>query len=178
MIDDISLFDPRLLSQSLDNLPQNIQVRPLQLSDHGNGYDTILSQLSPATEPPLSLASFEKQFKIMASCDPKQYYVVVLVDKPVPAAGAADKETIVGTATLLVELKFIRSGALAGHIEDVVVAPTHQGLKLGQALISTLTGLAKKVGCYKIILDCLDHNVGFYEKCGYEKKGVEMKMYI
>ncbi len=34
-------------------------------------------------------------------------------------------------------------------------------------MILFLTELARKAGCYKSILDCDDHNVGFYERCGY-----------
>lgn len=172
MTDTGPLFDPRLLTASSNKIPDNITIRPLQISDHAKGYDSILQQLSPENEPPLSTDSFNRQFKIMASCDPKVYYVVVMVDT------SASSEKVIGTGTLLVEAKFLRSGALAGHIEDVVVAASHQGLKLGQVLISTLTELAKKVGCYKVILDCGEHNVGFYEKCGYSRKGVEMKLYL
>lgn len=166
------LFDASLLSTSITDPGDNIGIRPLQLSDHAKGYDSILQQLSPETEPPLSVESFQKQFRIMAACDPKIYYVVVLVDTASPL------ERVVGTATLLVESKFLRSGALAGHIEDVVIATTHQGRKLGQLLICTLTELAKKIGCYKVILDCGEHNIAFYGECGYSKKGVEMKLYL
>ena len=31
--------------------------------------------------------------------------------------------------------------------------------------------------CYKVILDCEDHNQKFYEKCGFHRKGVEMACY-
>jgi glucosamine-phosphate N-acetyltransferase len=30
----------------------------------------------------------------------------------------------------------------------------------------------------QVILDCADANVGFYEKCGLERKGVEMAKYF
>ena len=34
--------------------------------------------------------------------------------------------------------------------------------------------MAKQNGCYKVILDCSESNVGFYEKCGFDNKGYQM----
>ncbi len=34
--------------------------------------------------------------------------------------------------------------------------------------------VCKERGCYKVILDCAEHNVAFYEKCGLTKKEVQM----
>jgi glucosamine-phosphate N-acetyltransferase len=84
----------------------------------------------------------------------------------------------VATASLLIEPKFIRNLSAVGHIEDVVVDPTMRGKHLGKKLIEHLTAVAKKAGCYKVILDCNEENMLFYEKCGYTKKGVEMGLYF
>jgi GNAT superfamily N-acetyltransferase len=48
------------------------------------------------------------------------------------SAADLDKNKIIATATLLVELKFIRSCGKCGHIEDVVVDSTYRGLRLGK----------------------------------------------
>ena len=45
-------------------------------------------------------------------------------------------------------------------------------------IIEQLTAIGQKAGCYKIILCCDEKNVGFYERCGYEKKEVEMVLYF
>jgi hypothetical protein len=34
--------------------------------------------------------------------------------------------------------------------------------------------VARGKGCYKVILDCADHNVAFYEKCGLTRKEIQM----
>lgn len=34
--------------------------------------------------------------------------------------------------------------------------------------------LAQELGCYKVILDCSEDNVPFYEKCGLTRKEVQM----
>jgi glucosamine-phosphate N-acetyltransferase len=51
-------------------------------------------------------------------------------------------------------------------------------LKLGYWIIETLKHIGAMAGCYKIILDCSEKNVQFYEKCGFKKKEVEMVWYI
>lgn len=87
----------------------------------------------------------------------------------------------------------IRGLATAGHIEDIAVAQDQQGKKLGLHIIKALTYLSEILGCYKVrepvlslcprltsrqaILDCDEHNEGFYQKCGYKHKGIQMGYY-
>jgi citrate lyase synthetase len=68
----------------------------------------------------------------------------------------------------------IHSCALAGHIEDIAVSKSEQGKKLGIKIIHTLMDISEKVGCYKTTLVCADHNVKFYERCGFVKGQNEM----
>ena len=150
-----------------------------------------------------------------------------------PTCAELDKQQIIATATLVVELKFIRGCGKAGHIEDVVVDSTYRGLRLGLRVIEALMqaaqaraggreqagwrgeslqmlrntrGRGKHIvllklpptthntaqlqfherlcaclptclqswGCYKVILDCSEDNVPFYNKCGLTKKEVQM----
>ena len=80
---------------------------------------------------------------------------------------------VVGFGTLLIEAK-IRGGRL-GHIEDIVVSRSMRGNGLGLQIIARLQVMAAELGCYKVILNCDQHNVGFYEKCGLEASGVSMQ---
>ena len=41
-------------------------------------------------------------------------------------------------------------------------------------VIEALMEFAKEAGCYKVILDCAESNVAFYEKCGLTRKEVQM----
>jgi GNAT superfamily N-acetyltransferase len=54
-----------------------------------------------------------------------------------------DKKQIIATATLVVELKFIRGCSKCGHIEDVVVDSTYRGLRLGLRVIEALMTAAQ-----------------------------------
>lgn len=88
------------------------------------------------------------------------------------------KETsfIIGTATLLVEHKFLHGGGIVGHIEDVVVDPNQQGESIGSELVKRCVDKAKNEGCYKVILDCSEDNITFYEKCGFHKSEMSMRV--
>ena len=64
------------------------------------------------------------------------------------------------------------------RLKDVVCDKAVRGKGLGKKIILAAVGLAHKCGCYKVILDCEESNVGFYEKCGFSRKGVEMAHYF
>lgn len=49
---------------------------------------------------------------------------------------------------------------------------------IGQKIVEKLTELAKKKNCYKIILDCKETNIPFYEKIGFQQKGSQMSKYF
>jgi glucosamine-phosphate N-acetyltransferase len=83
---------------------------------------------------------------------------------------------VVGTATLLVEQKFLHSGGLVGHIEDVAVHRYCQGRGIGRALVRRVTEEAKRLGCYKVILNCYETVAPFYERLGYHKHDLGLRM--
>ena len=83
---------------------------------------------------------------------------------------------IVGSATLLIEPKFIHDGGLVGHIEDVVVNNDYQGQRIGEKIMKYLIEISKKRGCYKTILDCTDDVKLFYEKLGFKQVANELRL--
>ena len=76
-------------------------------------------------------------------------------------------DEVVGTFSVFIEKKFIHKGGKVAHVEDVAVRADMQRKGVGRAMMSAIDDIANTRGCYKIILDCGDHNIGFYEKCGY-----------
>ena len=80
--------------------------------------------------------------------------------------------------TLIVEHKFIRGCSRVGHIEDIVVLSEARGQGLGLRVVSALMEEALRLKCYKVILDCDEKNVGFYEKLGMKRKEVQMVKYF
>jgi glucosamine-phosphate N-acetyltransferase len=103
----------------------------------------------------------------MKSCNPLQYFIIVIEDTTVGK--------IVAAGSLILEFKFIHENGLVGHIEDIVVESQQRGNQLGRRIIEQLKSIGISLQCYKIILDCAEKNVGFYEKTGFAVKGKSAK---
>src|SRR5690349_19299632 len=67
-----------------------------------------------------------------------------------------DTNEAIGTVSLLVERKFIHRGGKVGHIEDVAVRRGFRGKGLGADLVRHATSEARRLGCYKVILNCFE----------------------
>ncbi len=133
---------------------ENIIIRGLKNEDLENGFLTTLDSLRQTSNIEKNIAN--KIFDKIEN-NPDQIIVVALIEGKV-----------VGSATLLLESKFIHNGGIVGHIEDVVVDKNYQGQKIGEKIIKYLLEFAKTKGCYKTILDCVDDVKPFYEKLGFK----------
>jgi glucosamine-phosphate N-acetyltransferase len=89
---------------------------------------------------------------------------------------ACVQDRIVGTASLLIEEKFIHRGGRSGHLEDVAVHRDFQNQGIGAALVRHVTDQARKMGCYKVLLNCFDNRAPFYEKLGFRRHDVGLRM--
>ncbi|KAI8052293.1 acyl-CoA N-acyltransferase [Syncephalis plumigaleata] len=132
-------------------MPTGYEMRPLSVDDYEKGYLTCLEQLAevgPITREQFTFTKMRNQ-----DCS----LIIVIED--------VRTHTIVATGTLVIEQKFLRGCSSAGHIEDIVVDAQQRG-----------TGFGAR--CYKVLLNCEEHNVGFYERCGLSLCSVQMKRYI
>jgi glucosamine-phosphate N-acetyltransferase len=89
---------------------------------------------------------------------------------------AVCRQQVVGTASLFVERKYIHRGGLVGHIEDVAVHRGQQLRGVGTALVGHVTEEARQLGCYKVILDCAEYLIPFYERLGYRPHNVGLRI--
>jgi glucosamine-phosphate N-acetyltransferase len=85
---------------------------------------------------------------------------------------------LIGTGTIILEPKIIRSGMYVGHIEDIIVKSTWRGKKISQSILDKLTSFAIESNCYKVILDCVDFICPVYKSNGFEIKGIQMAKYF
>ncbi|KAF9652687.1 glucosamine 6-phosphate N-acetyltransferase [Thelephora ganbajun] len=173
-------------------LPEDLHIRPLSSTDYHRGHIQVLSVLSHAPDPGYNAwLSHFNALKLTASTPAPSggllrptptrantgqglksnqvYFPIVIVSKA--------NDQVVGTGTVFMEKKFLRGLGTVGHIEDIAVDKSQQGKKLGLRIIQVLTGISEGLGAYKTILNCSDHNIPFYEKCGFVKKENEMAKY-
>ena len=85
------------------------------------------------------------------------------------------EEKVVGTASYFLEPKLFHDGLCVCHIEDVVVHKDWAGLGVGKKLIEYILDNSKDF-CYKAILDCKEDIAGFYEKIGFHKQEIQMRL--
>ena len=81
---------------------------------------------------------------------------------------------IVGCVTYLIEQKIQRSFSCVMHIEDVVTDAKQRGKGISKQLLNQVISIAEENNCYKVLLDCSQENVSFYEKIGFNKKEHQM----
>lgn len=138
------------------------KIRELKPADIERGFLDALSNLSD-----LEGLSPGGAKKVLAKAmrNPGQHVLVAL-----------DGRSVLGTTTLLVEQKFIHGGGLVGHIEDVAVRPGDGGRGVGSSLVKAAVQLARELGCYKCILDCKEDLVPFYERMGFRRHEIGMRL--
>ena len=149
-----------------DGSDTRLLVRKINKGDYNKKYLDLLKQLTSIFPDKISVSDFNNLVDRLG----ENHYIMVIED--------IDTKMIIGCATLLIEEKFIHNMGKVGHIEDVVIDKAYRGLNLGKLIIDVLMSIGKKNGCYKIILDCEEKNIEFYERCGFTKKGVEMVKYF
>ena len=126
-------------------------IREISKNDLTDNYFLLLSQLSGTLEGYSVYNMWEAYLK-----GSSKTYVFI-----------NDDNQIIGSATIFIEHKFLHCGSTIGHIEDVVVDANLRVKGVGKSLVKKCIEFANDKDCYKIILDCSDDNVPFYEKCGF-----------
>ena len=111
---------------------------------------------------------------------PKESYSDIwesFINQPnVHSVVATENEEVVGYGAVVIETK-IRGGK-TGHIEDIVSHPNKRNMGIGKMIVNALYEIAKTKQCYKVSLQCQQHNITFYEKCEYKLSGTAMRRFI
>ena len=157
---DLSRCKLKSRGQGYPRLSDTLRARPLERGDFSKGYLSLLSQLTRVGD--YGREQFEAQFDRMKAL-PGVYYTVVVED--------VSRGRVAATATLIMELKFIRGAASRGRLEELVVDSEYRSLHLGTYLMEVATELCRTLGAYKMTLDCKPPLEGFYCKYGYGNEG-------
>ena len=144
-------------------LKMGYSIRLLKESDLTKGFFETLSDLTTVGE---IAENIEKARQVFTSIN-NQKYILVAVN---------EQNEVIGTATILIEQKFIHNGSSVGHVEDVVVKKAYEGQGIGRGLLEKCIDIAKDNKCYKIILDCKESNQGFYSKFGFRKDCICLRL--
>jgi glucosamine-phosphate N-acetyltransferase len=139
-------------------------VRELRNSDFENGFFETLSNLSQIGSIDRNMERAARVLRAIRENNTSRIYVA-----------EKDDGEIIGSITLLLEQKFIHDGGKVGHIEDVVTRKEYGGQGIGSALVQKCIDVARKQNCYKVILDCSQNNIPFYENAGFRKHEVSMR---
>jgi glucosamine-phosphate N-acetyltransferase len=147
-------FNPKL---SVSEPGEGLAIRPLAKQDYDKGFIQILGELTKVGD--ISRDAWEARFDEMKSCK-DTYFIIVIED--------VNLGKIIGAATLVVEKKFIHECGKVGRVEDVVVSNEYRGRQLGKLAVGIMQPLAKKLGCYKVTLNCTDDMIKYYTGLGYK----------
>jgi glucosamine-phosphate N-acetyltransferase len=143
-------------------------IRELKEDDFSNGFFETLSNLTDVGKIRNDLKLAKEILKRIGN--DRNYRIIIAEDK--------QNRQVIGTATLLIEQKFIHNGGKVGHIEDVVTRKGYEGKGIGKKIIEELIKIATENGCYKVILDCNEKVMEFYEKMGFRKHAIMMRIDI
>lgn len=141
-----------------------MNFRKLELDDYNKSYLDLLEQLSITDKENITYENFKEQITNLN----KDTHIYVL----------EEKGKITATGTLLIEHKFIHRLSRVGHIEDIVVDKSFRKQGIGKKLILFLEKKALEQNCYKIILNCSDKMIGYYESLDFTQKNMEMSKYF
>ena len=144
-----------------------LRLRNLALGDYKKGFLELLGELTVVGD--VTYEDFLRRFSAMESLGNLHHVFVVENEQT---------KTIVATATLMIEPKFVHGCSSVGHMEDVVVTESARGQHLGLKIVSACITKALECGCYKVILDCKADRTGFYSKLGFEVKEQQMALYF
>ncbi|KAI8060224.1 acyl-CoA N-acyltransferase [Gongronella butleri] len=165
---EISLFENALLSPEVQAaLPDGYTLRALRNTDYERGFLKVLEVLTEVGNH--TKEQYLDQFNYLKQHN-DQYYTITITNDA--------EDRVVAAGTIFVERKFVHKNGLVGHIEDIAVDQNQQGKKLGLRIIQALKFIGAQRGCYKVILDCSEKNIPFYEKCGFKHKEYEMAWYV
>jgi GNAT superfamily N-acetyltransferase len=83
-------------------------------------------------------------------------------------------QDVVGTYALLVMDNLAKRGSRSAVVEDVAVAPQHQGGGVGRAMMLHAMAQGREAGCYKLMLSSNLRRTkahDFYQALGFERHG-------
>lgn len=139
----------------------NFILRNIEYDDFDKGYMDLMYEFTNYNYPII-------RDEFINFIDTRDNYRIVVIYSEI-------EKRIIGAGTIIIVRK-IHNNPI-GQIEDVIISEKYRKNGLGKQIIEKLIDIGKnEFKCYKIILNCLEKNIKFYENCGFVEVGVEMKL--
>jgi glucosamine-phosphate N-acetyltransferase len=160
--------DEETKSQKIKTLEERgdfLDLRLIEPHDYYKGFLELLTEIGPVE--PIDIIQFTT-YVVNLHNNYKQIWVV------------EDKRynIIIGSITLILENNLFNKMGKYCRIEDLVV---HDGIRkcgLGRTLVNHILKIAREINCFRVILNCNEKNINFYENCGFQHDKVEMTIDI
>src|SRR5215472_3214667 len=136
----------------------DFEVREISVTDLGRGFFETLSNLAPVGR---ISEEHENAKKVLQEITTNPFHKIFVAVK--------NDGEIVGSNTILIEQKFIRNGGRLAHNQDLAIKKGYEGMGIAKALVDRSLGFARRMKCYKVIVECAEENVPFHEKFGFKK---------
>lgn len=149
-------------------MDNQLVFRDIQINDYEHS-KPLLSFLTKKNEN-FSLESFSKVCSSLHS----NHRIVCCFCNDIESGD----QVMIAMGTIFIERKLIHNCSCVAHIEDVVVHEKYRNMNFGKSLIDYLVNIAKERQAYKVILNCSEEKNGFYQKCGFYKSNVEMRINV
>jgi glucosamine-phosphate N-acetyltransferase len=143
----------------------DFEIRFVDIDDYRKGH-LLLYKQSFQIEP--YEINFHDYIRFIENQKKNNYHIFV----------CEEKEKIIASASCFIETKLLHNFGKVAHIEDLIVDENIRNRGLGKKIINHCIHFARENRCYKIILNCNDNNVKFYEKYNFIRKGNEMAIYF
>jgi len=143
-------------------MQSNLIIREIESDDYNRGYLDLMYEFTN-----YKIEITQREFTKYIENNTAKILVILL-----PA-----ENKIIGAGTIFKIDKLHNKPV--GQIEDVIISEKYRNLGLGKILIKKLLNIGiYHFNAYKIILNCLEKNIGFYQKIDFNVVGVEMKYYV
>jgi glucosamine-phosphate N-acetyltransferase len=141
---------------------ENIIMKEIENEDYYNGYMDLMYEFT--------------NYKHNLSYDDFVLYLNKMnINTKIIVIYSKNEHKIIGSGTIF-KINKLHNNPI-GQIEDVIINNKFRGFGYGKLIINELINFGlNDFKCYKIILNCLDKNIQFYEKCNFQVAGVEMKL--